>query len=148
MQADDFGPLAQAMAIAFAVSACVSGGLRAACPRRRSILGMWLLAAAAPALAVFAVPAWRVYSYHGCFHIAVVSRILEGSVPPENPVFAGAPLLYPWSYHLTAALISAALGISPSWAFALLGIASLLATVSLLYAFALRATGDHATAVL
>jgi hypothetical protein len=40
----------------------------------------------------------------GWFHAAVVEQIAARGLPPEDPAFAGLPLLYFWGYHLWAAL--------------------------------------------
>ncbi len=44
----------------------------------------------------------------GWFHAAVSQQIAARGLPPEDPFFAGLPLLYFWGYHVWAALWLAA----------------------------------------
>src|SRR5205814_1933477 len=102
--------------------------------RRRWPSSAFFLIAMAPTLFVYAAnPLHRVYSFHGFFHLGVVYRILYGGVPPDNPIFAGEPLLYPWIYHALAAGLSRSFRISPPSAFAALNVCALALTLGLLY---------------
>ena len=116
---------------------------------RRAASGyVLLLLGVVPSALVYAAnPLHRVYSFHGFLHLSIVYRILCGSLPPEDPLFAGRPLLYPWGYHLTAAGLSRALDLSPAWVFALINLCSLLCCLVFLYRTAQRVTGDKETAV-
>ena len=58
-------------------------------------------------------PYSRVYSNHGFFHASMTYQILNGSVPPSDPLFAGYPLHYPWAYAFLVAQGSRMLNISP-----------------------------------
>jgi hypothetical protein len=69
--------------------------------RRRT--GSWLI----PALTFVPVPVVALFSrqfdlvgWHGFMHASPIYRILEGGpVPPEEPLFAGGTLRYPWVEH-------------------------------------------------
>ena len=69
--------------------------------RRR--VGTWLI----PTLAFVPVPVVALFSrefdlvgWHGFMHASPISRILDGGpIPPEEPLFAGGSLRYPWIAH-------------------------------------------------
>ncbi len=64
------------------------------------------------------------------FHGAVVERVTQLGVPPEDPFFAGIPLLYFWGYHVWAALV---LSLVPGlWVFAPLLVYNLLAAAAVM----------------
>jgi hypothetical protein len=65
----------------------------------------------------------RVFSYHGFIHAGIVYQVLNGTIPPLNPLLGGEPLLYPWGYHLLAAGISRSLNLSPAYSFAVMNVA-------------------------
>ncbi len=76
------------------------------------------------------LPLWlvsnlRVYGYHGLMQAGIVYEILNGHLPPHNPLFAGQPLLYPWGYAFWVALLSRMLHISPFYSTALLSTVAL-----------------------
>jgi hypothetical protein len=94
-------------------------------PRQRSGPLVATLLLTAPVAALLLKDDVRVYSFHGFLHTAIVYRILEGGVPPTDPLLGGEPLLYPWAHHLVAAGMVRLLGLSPATAFALLNLAAL-----------------------
>jgi hypothetical protein len=69
--------------------------------RRR--IGTWLI----PTLAFIPVPVVALFSrefdlvgWHGFMHASPIYRILDGGpLPPEEPLFAGGSLRYPWIEH-------------------------------------------------
>ncbi|RKY09569.1 MAG: hypothetical protein DRP66_01930 [Planctomycetota bacterium] len=67
----------------------------------------------------------RVYSSHGFMHAGIVYEILNGNIPPLNPLLAGMPLLWPWGYHFLAAGFVWSLNVSPPWAFAIINLLAL-----------------------
>lgn len=75
----------------------------------------------------------RVYSYHGFMHAGIVYQVLNGIIPPLNPLLGGEPLLYPWGYHLLAAGISRVLNFSPAYSFAVINVASSVLVMVLAY---------------
>ncbi len=119
-----------------------------ACRRRRWPNWTFLLLGILPTLFVYGVnPGHRVYSFHGFLHLGVVYRVLCGALPPDNPTFAGAPLLYPWAYHVLAAALSRGLDVSPPWAFVGINLACLAATLTFLFRAAEQATGERNAAL-
>lgn len=60
-------------------------------------------------------------SYHGLLH-AGIGLAVDRAVPPENPWMAGTELAYYWVWHGAGALVSRALGVAPTVAFALLNV--------------------------
>jgi hypothetical protein len=72
-----------------------------------------LLAAAQPAVAIALVlgSTRTLVSWHGFVHAAIAARIAGGSLPPENPFFAGEPLPCDWVHPALAERIAAVLGL-------------------------------------
>lgn len=93
-------------------------------PGKRSrlmmICGLWIVVAA-----YLINPDIRIVSVHGFIHTGIVYQILNGGLPPDNPLLAGQPLQYPWGFHVFAAATSRAFHISPAWSFALINWVSL-----------------------
>jgi hypothetical protein len=75
----------------------------------------------------------RVYSYHGFMHAGIVYQVLNGNIPPLNPLLGGEPLLYPWGYHLLAAGSSSLLNLSPAYSFAFINVLSAVIVLVLAY---------------
>jgi hypothetical protein len=110
---------------------------------------VFLLLGLLPTVFVYAVnPLHRIYSFHGFFHLGVVYRILWADLPPENPIFAGAPPLYPWACHMIAAALSRSLTISPAWAFTLINLCCLVVTLVLIFLTAKRAFVERSAALI
>ena len=65
-------------------------------------------------------------SWHGFLHTAIATQFAEGSIPPENPFFAGEKLPYYWFYHFCGYLFSRLAGIDPLHAFQWIAAGSLL----------------------
>jgi len=70
-------------------------------------------------------PKWRVYSYHGLWHTAIVYRIAGGEIPPLQPFLGGESIRYCWGNHLLASFLLKTVRVAPSYAFALINIISL-----------------------
>jgi hypothetical protein len=87
-------------------------------------------------------PYERIVSTHGFLHTGIVYQILNGGLPPTNPLLAGEPLLYPWGHHGLVALACSALHITPAWSFALINLISLAACMFLVAAIARRLDPD------
>lgn len=75
----------------------------------------------------------RIYSSHGFMHTGIVYEILNGHLPPNNPLLAEVPLYFPWGHHFLAAVFVKVFNISPSWAFCAINILSLLGIVFIIY---------------
>lgn len=92
-------------------------------------------------------PDFRVYGVHGFMHISIVYQILNGNIPPNNPLLAGKPLLYPWGPHLLVAGIAYVFHISPAISFALLNVCFLLLTLILVFKIAVFIHSDRIAGV-
>jgi hypothetical protein len=101
----------------------------------RKIPRIWLLVwGLSPVILVYALnPDFRVYSFHSFMHGGIVYQILNGNIPPPDPLVAGHAAHYPWGFHLLAAGLSRLLGVSPFISMALLNIISLLIVMVLIY---------------
>jgi len=115
---------------ALGLSLLVAGGMAVAflamLRSRVGGVGFFLLGMAPNVTVELWNPIDRAVSFHGFWHVSILYGILQDGVPPEDRLFAGRPLLYPWGYHWVAAALLRTLGVSPGWAFAavnLLGLA-------------------------
>lgn len=90
----------------------------------------------------------RIYSHHGFMHAGITYQILNGQVPPTNPLLAGKKLLYPWGYEFAAAVITYTFNISPFYSYALLNIASLIAAMFLVYKISQLLIEDNNACIL
>lgn len=78
-------------------------------------------------------PNLRIYSFHGFMQAGVVYQLLNGNIPPFNPLLGGQIMRYPWGWHCPAALLTQALTITPFYAFALINTVSLCLVMVLVY---------------
>ncbi len=93
---------------AVALAACVVLGVRKRVPP-------WAFAAVLVAgivAVMLATPVVWKWGFHGQMHWAFSLASLRSS-PPEDPTFAGQPLMYPWTAHWFYAHIGRALHVSP-----------------------------------
>jgi hypothetical protein len=70
-------------------------------------------------------PVYRVFSFHGFYHVPIVYGLMNGDFPPHDPFFAGSRLLYPWVYECLAAMMSWAAGVIPPTSFAVINVVAL-----------------------
>ena len=97
-----------------------------------------------PVILIYAFnPEFRVYSFHSFMHAGIVYQILNGSVPPPDPLFAGHTVPYPWAAHLVAAGVSRVFNITPFLAIAALNVASLALVMVLIYKISERLVKDR-----
>jgi hypothetical protein len=91
------------------------------------VCGLWIVAC------VYLInPEVRIVSVHGLIHTGIVYQILNGGLPPDNPLLAGQPLRYPWGFHACAAAVCRMFQVSPGWSFALINLVSLGACMMLI----------------
>ncbi|MBI4447070.1 MAG: hypothetical protein HY645_14345 [Acidobacteria bacterium] len=70
-----------------------------------------------PVAALFANPDWRIFSHHGLMHFSIVYELYQQGTLPENSLFAGESLRYPYGYHVVVAFLVKLLNAAPSWLF-------------------------------
>jgi hypothetical protein len=70
-------------------------------------------------------PDRRTISGHGGIQTGIVYQILNGCIPPDNPLLAGQPLRYPWGSHACVAAICRIFQITPGWSFIAVNLISL-----------------------
>lgn len=75
-------------------------------------------------------------------HSAYTSRIQTGEFPPQNPLFAGKALVYPFANDLLSATLLIN-GLAINWAFILPQITFLVAFLALFYSFCRKFTTDR-----
>ena len=93
-----------------------------------------MLLGISPLIMIYALnPNLRIYSFHGFMHSGVVYQLLNGNIPPFNPVLGEQVIRYPWGWHCVASLITKVLAITPFNAFALINIFSLCLAMVLVY---------------
>ena len=75
----------------------------------------WLIAGALALLVALPAGLNHVIRVYGdaMFHGQIVNEILLRGIPPQDPSFAGMPLTYMWQFHVWAAALSEAMGLSP-----------------------------------
>ena len=72
-------------------------------------------------------------------------QILNGNIPPRNPLLGGEILYYPWINHLLVAGISYTLRLTPPTAFALVNLCALLLTTILVFKISRFFSSDRPT---
>jgi len=125
LSAADFESL-RALGLSFLVAGGMAFAFLAMLRARVVGIGFFLLGLAPNVAVELWNPIDRAVSFHGFWHVSILYGILQDGVPPEDRLFAGRPLLYPWGYQWMAAALVQTLGVSPGWAFAgvnLLGLA-------------------------
>jgi hypothetical protein len=96
------------------------------------------IAVSLPILAVATLyylnPSFRIFSFHGYYRAGIVYQILNGYVPPHDPLFADYTVQSPWGYAWVIAMTSKFFHISPFYSFALCNIICLiLASLGIYY---------------
>lgn len=81
----------------------------------------------------FGNPSFRLYAWHGFMHMGIVYQIMNGNIPPENPLLAGHTLLYPWANHWLISGIVSTLNTSPANIFFTLNLVYLWLTVIIVF---------------
>ncbi len=106
--------LAEGLAAPAARIACRHAGA----PAPASSTAAFVCAAAWAAIvaALLAGNPWLAPRSDGWFHAGVTLQVAQRGLPPEDPYFAGVPLLYFWGEHAWAALWLAVQPAVPVWA--------------------------------
>lgn len=136
----------------FAVSAARASDTVCALPDRTS--ASWATTALIVALlsATVCVPMlWlhrdsmrNLISFHGTLHAALGQRFADGTVPPENPYFAGETVRYYWLYHGVGYMLARAANISVVYAFEILSVMSVILVAAAGVALGRRVFGSTA----
>ena len=115
---------------------------------RWQLHGFWLaLLAGLPLVLLLLDTEFRIYSFHGFVHTSYVYRLMEGGLPPTDPLLAGEPLRYAWGLHALVAAASHVLRLTPPTCFALFNVISGVATAVLVYRIASHITRERGAAV-
>jgi len=102
-----------------------------------------------PVVLIYAFnPEFRVYSFHSFMHAGITYQILNGNIPPPDPLVAGHTVPYPWAAHLVAAGISRAFNVTPFLAIAALNVVSLALCLVLVYRISALVVRNHRANVL
>jgi hypothetical protein len=134
--------------LAVGVSALFSAALLLALRKR---VGGWLLLllGLSPAALIYLTnPCVRIYQAHGFAHVSMMYQILNGFVPPDNPLLGGEPQLYPWMHGLLTAGLVFAFRIPPTFAFALINLLALAGSLTLVYRAAHRMSASRVAGAL
>ena len=81
-------------------------------------------------------------------HVAIGASIVHGNFPPEVPYFAGTPLTYHWFADLHGAITSSVAGIDLIWVYFATSAVFASVMALLVWALALRLTGDRRVAAI
>jgi hypothetical protein len=73
----------------------------------------------------FAANSFQAVAWDAPLHAAIVSRILDGFVPPDSPLMAGQPANYYWLCHFYSAVLMRITGLSVYQVFAILNVHAL-----------------------
>jgi hypothetical protein len=93
-------------------------------------------------------PAFRISGHHAYFHWSIAYGLLNGHLPPEDPLMAGQPLRYPWLYHLAAAGLTKALQIAPTNIFYALNVAVFAGSTAVAWSIGRRLSDNPMTPAL
>lgn len=84
-------------------------------------------------LIYLSTPNNRIITAHSFWQISIVYEIMNGNIPPRNPLLAGELLPYQWFFHAVVAGISYVFGVAPTIVFALANGLALLLTIILIF---------------
>ncbi|MFH1218937.1 MAG: hypothetical protein V1694_00585 [Candidatus Eisenbacteria bacterium] len=116
----------------------------------RRLSKVWLiLLGVSPVVLIYVLnPEFRVYSFHSFMHAGIVYQILNGNIPPPDPLLAGHVTAYPWGAHLVAAGISRLGNVTPFLAIAIMNVGSLVLVMILIYKISQFLIDDEKTNIL
>ncbi|MCH9021337.1 MAG: hypothetical protein IID32_01055 [Planctomycetes bacterium] len=142
---DHYFQLADKAFIAVAICFSVIFTLSRAVWSRTRIPLAWLIIVSLAGLAsiYFLNPHCRVYGNHGFYRAGIVYQILNGTIPPLDPLFAGTVLNFPWGFPWLVAQFSAFLNITPFYASALINLIALALLIGLIFSISRMLIRDH-----
>ena len=138
------------MAIVLYALTAISLGWLALFLAGKKIGKIWLVVlGVAPVVLIYVLnPEFRVYSFHSFMHAGITYQILNGNVPPTDPLLAGHAAAYPWAAHLIAAGISRVFNITPFLSIAVMNVASLALAMILIYRISKTLVDDEKANIL
>lgn len=138
------------MTLVFVLLTALVAAVLAAIVLGKRIPKVWLvLAGIAPVVSIYVFnPEFRVYSFHSFMHAGITYQILNGIIPPCDPLLAGQEVAYPWGCHLVAAGISRIFSVTPFMAIAAMNVASLTAAMVLIYRISRQMIDDERANIL
>ncbi|MBN1512113.1 MAG: hypothetical protein JXB13_08870 [Phycisphaerae bacterium] len=77
-------------------------------------------------VAIHRANARSLVGFHGVTHSAIAFSVLQGHIPPENPLAVGLDLPYYWAYHLLLAGVARLLTWPPVYAAELINVATVI----------------------
>ncbi len=92
-------------------------------------------------------PVFRIYSIHGFYRVGIAYQILQGFVPPRDPLFAGAVVHAPWGYPWLIAMLTGLLQISSFWVTASINLLCLGLCMFLVYLLSMEIFQDRKMAL-
>src|SRR5205823_13702840 len=90
----------------------------------------------------FAANSFQAVAWDASLHAAIVSRTLDGVVPPDSPMMAGQPVNYYWLFHFYSAVLLRITGWSVYQVFAVLNVHALVLFILAGYRLASRLTAN------
>jgi hypothetical protein len=138
------------MAIVLYTLTAISLGWLALFLAGKKVGKIWLMVlGVAPVVLIYVLnPEFRVYSFHSFMHAGITYQILNGNVPPTDPLLAGHAAAYPWAAHLIAAGLSRVFNITPFLSIAVMNVASLALAMALIYRISKMLVDDERANVL
>ena len=112
----------------------------------RGPIDEWIALGTGAAIAVgllivpFAANSFQAVAWDASLHAAIVSRTLDGVVPPDSPMMAGQPVNYYWLFHFYSAVLLRITGWSVYQVFAVLNVHALVLFILAGYRLASRLT--------
>ncbi len=116
----------------------------------RPIRKLWvILWGLAPVILTYLVnPGFRIFSFHSFMHGSIVYQIVNGRIPPPDPLVAGKSLHYPWVPHLLAAAICKIFDVTPFLAIPALNMISSILVILLVVKISQVLVNDERTNLL
>jgi len=89
----------------------------------------------------------KINSVHTFFYTGPVYQILNGNVPPMDPLFGGEILHYQWGHGWAAAMLSKLVHVTPFSSFLIINVLSLAGCLWLLYRISFMVTASRSVSV-
>ena len=90
---------------------------------------------------------FRIYSNHGFYRVSIAYQILNGSMPPDDPLFAGEIIRAPWGYPWLIAVLTQMFQVSPFWITTWINLFCLACSMYLVYVISFQFSQDNKSAI-